>query len=136
MGSRDDEHVKRREILFSAPHPDPQQAATAAAVLAGMDGVLLAKPLDPLTLEVHYHLGHTCLAQIESTLQARGLHLDNALLVKLKRALAHYTEDTERDNLGCPRGDSNCTTQVFITQYQRRPHGCRDDRPKHWRRYL
>lgn len=136
MGSRDDDHVKRREIHFSAPHPDPHQAATAAALLAGSDGILLAEPADPLTLVIHYDIAHTWLARIEADLQGCGLHLDNSLLIKLKRALAHYTEDTERDNLGCPRGESNCTTQVFITRYQRRPHGCRDDRPKHWRRYL
>jgi hypothetical protein len=26
--------------------------------------------------------------------------------------------------------------QVFIKQYLKRSHGCRDERPEHWRNYL
>jgi len=136
MGSHQDDRVKRREIQFSTLHPDPCQADTAATILQGMEGIVLAEARDPVTLWVHYHIEHTCLAQLETLLGSHGLHLDNNLLGKLKRALAHYTEETQRDNLGCPRGDSNCTTKVFISSYTRREHGCRDERPKHWRRYL
>ncbi len=41
-----------------------------------------------------------------------------------------------RENCGCKRGDSNCTTRVFAKRYQALEHGCRDHRPEHWRRYL
>jgi hypothetical protein len=54
----------------------------------------------------------------------------------MRRALVHYTEQTQRMNMGCDRGDPNCTVKVFISRYQQREHGCRDDRPQHWRRYL
>lgn len=136
MGSHDDDRIKRREILFSTPHADPQQAHTAARLLTGMDGMLLVQARTNDTLWLHYHIKHTSLIQIETRLSAHGLHLDNSLLSKLKRALAHFTEENQRDSLGCPRGEANCTTKVFISRYQRREHGCRDDRPKHWRRYL
>jgi len=136
MGSRNDDRVKRREIQFSTLHPDPRQAETAAIILEGVEGILLAEARDPVTLWVHYHIEVICLTHVEALLGSHGLHLDNNLLGKLKRALAHYTEETQRDNLGCPRGDSNCTTKVFISSYRRREHGCRDERPKHWRRYL
>lgn len=136
MGIQDDDRVKRREIQFNALHPDPRQADTAAAILEGVEGVLFVQATDALTLWVHYHVEHICLAHIEDLLGQHGLHLDNNLLFKLKRALARYTEETQRDNLGCPHGDSNCTTKVFISSYRRREHGCRDERPKHWRRYL
>lgn len=136
MGNSDQDRVKRREIIFSGPHPDPQQAATAAALLQGMDGILLAEARTPLLLAVHYQIEYTCLAYLENLLQNHGLHIDNNLMAKLKRALAYYTEENQRDSLGCPHGDSNCTTKVFISHYRRREHGCRDDRPKHWRRYL
>jgi hypothetical protein len=136
MGTRDDDRVKRREIQFSTLHPDPRQAHTAATLLEGLEGILYLEARAPLTLWVHYHLEYTCLANLEQVLDAHGLHLDNTLLFKLKRALAHYTEQTQRENLGCPRGDTNCTTKVFISSYQRRVHGCRDERPEHWRRYL
>jgi hypothetical protein len=131
-----DDRIKRREIVFSSLHPDPRQAETAAALLEGVEGILLAEPRTPHSLWIHYHIEITCLADIETLLGSSGFHIDNNLLNKLKRALAYYTEDTQRDNLGCPRGESNCTTKVFISSYRRREHGCRDDRPKHWRRYL
>ena len=136
MGYQDDDRIKRREIVFSALHPDPHQAATAAALLEGVEGILLAEPRGPATLWIHYHLECTCLADIEKLLSSSGFHIDNNLLGKLKRALAYYTEETQRRNLGCPHGDSNCTTKAYINRYRRREHGCRDDRPKHWRRYL
>lgn len=136
MRNHADDRIKRREIIFSALHPDPRQAETAAALLEGVEGVLLAEARDPITLWVHYHIEYTCLAHLEELLSGSGFHIDNNLLSKLKRALAHYTEETHRGNLGCPRGDANCTTKVFISSYRRREHGCRDERPKHWRRYL
>lgn len=136
MGYQDDDRIKRREIIFSTLHPDPRQAATAAALLEGVEGILLAEARDAVTLWIHYHLEATCLAEIEALLSGSGFHIDNNLLGKLKRALAHYTEETQRHNLGCPQGDSNCTTKAYITSYRRREHGCRDGRPKHWRRYL
>ena len=75
-------------------------------------------------------------AEIETALTEAGYHLSSRLLYKLKRALHYYTEETERANNGCPRGDSNCTQRIFISHYGRHAHGCRDHRPDHWRKYL
>jgi len=128
--------IKQREIAFCPLHPDPRQAHSAADVLGGMEGVRdLHVPRDTV-LRVEYELLRITLEDIEQLLGQRGFHLDNSLLHKLRRALYHYTEDTERENLGCPKGESNCTAKVFISSYRRREHGCRDERPDHWRRYL
>ncbi|WP_231892822.1 hypothetical protein [endosymbiont of unidentified scaly snail isolate Monju] len=54
----------------------------------------------------------------------------------MRRALIKYTEETQCINLGCEGGESNCTVKIFINRYLHRTHGCRDDRPQHWRRYL
>jgi hypothetical protein len=128
--------IKRRDIAFCTLHPDREQAHTAAAVLEPVAGVLQLEVATAALLRVEYHLLRITLADIEDLLEARGFHLDNGLLVKLKRALYHYTEETQRTNLGCAKGESNCTQKVFATSYKRRDHGCRDDRPDHWRRYL
>lgn len=136
MNSRETGLIKQREVAFCMLHPDPRQAHTAGAVLEGLDGILSLDIPDPSLLKVRYDLLRLSLNEIETLLSDRGFHLDNSLLSKLRRALYHYTEDTERQNLGCPQGDSNCTTKVFISSYQRREHGCRDERPNHWRRYL
>lgn len=136
MTSRENGLIKQREVIFCMLHPDPRQAHTAAAVLDGVEGILHLEVPDPAMLKVRYDLLRLTLQQIETLLSERGFHLDNSLMNKLLRALYRYTEDNERQNLGCPAGDSNCTTKVFISSYQRREHGCRDERPNHWRRYL
>ncbi|MEJ2646495.1 MAG: hypothetical protein P8180_16570 [Gammaproteobacteria bacterium] len=136
MTSSDTELVKRREVWFRGPHPDPHQARTAAVVLSELHGVVHVQAVSPVLAHVHYDVTILTLQIIEQTLQDVGLHLDNSLLVKLKRALYAYTEEAQRDSLGCRKGQTNCTQRVFVTHYQNRPHGCRDERPEHWRRYL
>ena len=136
MASSTTDLVKRREVWFRGPHPDPHQARTAAIVLSELHGVVHVQAVSPVLAHVHYDVTVLTLQVVEQTLQDVGLHLDNSLLVKLKRALYAYTEEAQRDSLGCPKGQTNCTQRVFVTHYQSRPHGCRDERPEHWRRYL
>jgi hypothetical protein len=136
MEQESDNLRKQREIAFCTLHPDTDQAGSAAALLSQTEGILLARRLDEVTLQVHYHLLAITLAEIELLLEARGYHLDNRLVHKIRRALFHYTEETQRANLGCAKGDSNCTQKIFATTYRKRSHGCQDDRPDHWRRYL
>ena len=127
---------KRREIAFSTLHPNPDQPGSAAVLLVDIEGIIEVRIVDGSTLKVHYHLAHICLADIEAVLMEEGFHLDNRLVYKVKRALFHYTEETQRANLGCPHGDQNCTEKVFVNRYRSRDHGCQDDRPEHWRHYL
>lgn len=126
--------IKRREILFQAVHPDPEQARTAAGLLAGVDGILELAAVSATHLALSYDLGRVCLRDIERALEAAGFHLDNSLLSKLRRAVWYFAEDTQRANLGCedPR---NCSRRVFVDAYQQHAHGCRDDRPEHLRQY-
>lgn len=135
MDSGGDSLYKRREIAFCTLHPDPDQPGSAAALLIEVDGVERVEVVDNAIVEVHYHLLATCLADIEQLLERNGFHLDNRLVHKIRRALYHYTEETQRANLGCAKGE-NCTQKVFVNRYRKREHGCQDDRPEHWRRYL
>jgi hypothetical protein len=136
METQGEDLHKRREIAFCTLHPDPNQAGSAAALLLEIDGVHRVEVIDAGTLAVHYHLLAVCLADIETLLQHNGFHLDNRLVHKVKRALYHYMEETQRANLGCANGEANCTQKVFVNRYRKREHGCQDDRPEHWRRYL
>lgn len=136
METQDESLYKRREIVFCTLHPDPDQAGSAAALLLDIEGVHRVEVVDAASVEVHYHLLMICLADIEGLLEQNGFHLDNRLVYKIRRALYHYTEETQRANLGCARGESNCTQKVFVNRYRKREHGCQDDRPEHWRRYL
>ena len=128
--------IKCREIAFAALHPDPAQARTAALMLADIQGIIKTLAVSPTLLQVNYHVLHVSLEQIEEGLVEVGFHLSSRLIYRVKRALFYYTEETQRANNGCPRGSGNCTQKIFINRYSSMDHGCRDHRPKHWRKYL
>lgn len=136
MDIPEDQRLKHREIAFRELHPNPDQAQTAARFLAGIDGVLASEAVSTIVVRVCYDVLAVTLKELEDALRDLGLHLDNRLFLRLKRALYYYTEETLRANCGCPHGTSNCTRKVFATRYQQIEHGCRDQRPEHWRRYL
>ncbi len=130
--------VKHREIGFRTPHPDPHQAQTAMLLLSDLEGVLqvsVAQP-DADSLVVSYDVARIDLHTIETQLRRLGLHLDNSLLANLRRALYYYTEDNERQALAVHDDQEHATREVFMRCYRCRVHGCRDQRPEHWRTYL
>lgn len=136
MSEQDSEHIRHRELVFASVHEDPHQARSAMLLLNDIQGIENLELIDDLHLRVSYRIEFVCLRLVEEALAYAGFHLDNSLLSKLKRALYYYSEDVQRDNLGCERGEHNCIQKVFIARYQHLRHGCRDDRPEHWRRYL
>lgn len=136
METPDPDRIKQRQIHFRDLHPERNDARTAANFLAEVDGVLSAEPLTPIVLELTYDLRKICLEEIDEGLGELGLHLDGALLFRLMRSLAYYTEGTYRENHGWTGGDRNCTKRVFAKRWEGLEHGCRDPRPEHWRRYL
>lgn len=127
--------LKHREISFSPLHPDPNQAQSAMLLLADLMGIESLHQLQSHRLAISYSIDQLTLQDIESALIDTGFHMDNSLLIKLKRALVYYSEETQRSNMGCDKGNSNCTRKVFTEQHKRRNHGCRDERPHHWRIY-
>jgi hypothetical protein len=136
MDISDADRIKTREIPFQEIHPDPHQAGTAARFLRDVEGILETDPTAPTILRVTYDVLVTTLQEIEEGLTELGLHIDNRLMHRVKRALYYYTEETLRANCGCHQGEHNCTKKVFAKRYELIEHGCRDDRPEHWRRYL
>ena len=103
-------------------------------LFADIHGIEDLNLLSPTSLLVSYDVHTLTLDMLEAVLIELGYHLDNNLLAKIKRALFHYTEETERANLGITKTSKDFSS-VFIEDYQRHPHGCRDERPKHWRQY-
>ena len=126
---------KQREVLFDELHPDPNQAHSATLAINELNGIEQIDVHSPTRMVVHYQLSQITLADIEFVLRELGYHLDGSLMSKMKRALYAYTEETERANHGYTSSQQS-TRDVFIKQYQKRPHGCRDPRPSHWRDYL
>lgn len=118
MSERDPERIRHRELVFAPLHEDPHQARSALLLLNDLPGVVNLVLIDDLHLRVSYQLDTVSLRMIEDVLAELGFHLDNSLLSKLKRALYHYSEDVQRDNLGCAHGEHNCVQKVFVNRYQ------------------
>jgi len=136
MNVDESELIKQRQVFFAELHPDPNQAQTAADLLLGIEGIISASAESPILLNVRYNVMQISLEQIEMGLVETGFHLSSKLLCALKRALYYYTEETQRANSGCPRGDANCTKKIFVVRYAHKDHTLRDHRPEYWRKYF
>ena len=118
-----------------SPQRDHDPAASAIALLNDIEGIIETAHLHPFGIHVTYHLAKITLSDIEDALQEVGFHLDNSVLSKLKRALFYYAEDTQLANLGYDHSESKSTLEIFINRYNQLQHGCRDERPVHYRHY-
>lgn len=132
------EPIKHRDIGFRDPHPDPQQAQSALLVLADIEGILRVSIADQKrnVISISYNLSQIDLSIIEFLLIEMGFHLDNSLLAKIKRALYYFTEENQVQNLGGQQQQDHTTRDIFMRCYRCKSHGCRDERPDHWRKYL
>ncbi len=126
--------TKRRDILFSRFGKNQNQAKSAIFLLADVEGVLDLKYLSETQLFITYDIRLLTMEIILEALESVGFQLDQSLLSKVKNALYAYTENTLRENLGI--STSKMIRDIFVQGYQRRLHGCRDQRPVHWRHYL
>lgn len=142
--------TKQRDIIFSSSHAKKKrqdnielksryhigddQAKSAIFLLADVDGVLDLKYINETHLLITYDVRALTLDSILTALDSLGFSLDDGLLTKIKNALFIYTEETLRENLGI--AGSKATRDIFMDDYKRRSHGCRDLRSTYWRRYL
>ncbi len=134
----DFELIKHREISFRGPHVDMHQAQSAILLLSDVEGVVSVNLLDSRRVSISYDIRQLTLQEIDQALREVGFHIDNNLLYKLKFALYAYTEAVQRANLGLTPEEcsGNCAQKIFVQHYRKRAHGCRDERPAHWRQYL
>jgi len=135
MPEQNPELLKQREINFAALSDDTNPAASAAELLDGLAGIVWLKAAHNTQLLVEFDLSCVSLRQLEDALITVGYHLDNSILNKIKRALYHYTEETQLANMGDDHAESKSTTQIFISSYIQRRHDCRDERPSYYRHY-
>lgn len=123
---------KQRDIHFHAIPTD--QATQAARLLSRLDDLhVTAKPSE-LAITVHYEITRWSLISIEEHLAEAGFHLDGSLLHRLKRALIHYTESVQLENLHHPEREYK-TKEVYIHAWEHHPHGDYDETPEELREY-
>jgi hypothetical protein len=135
MSSTNEELIKHREICFMSPQADNNPADSAIALLNEIEGILETHHSNEYNISVTYELGKITLSDIEDILQEVGFHLDNSIISKLRRALFYYAEETQLANMGYEHAQSKSTLEIFINRHNQLPHGCRDERPTHLRRY-
>jgi hypothetical protein len=135
MSATNSDLIKHREIHFMSPQAGNNPAASASTLLLEIDGILEVEQSNAYSIVLSYDLSKITLNDIEDVLMEVGFHLDNSILSKLKRALFYYAEETQLANLGYDHADSKSTLEIFINRHSHLPHGCRDVRPAHLRRY-
>jgi hypothetical protein len=128
-----DNDSKNRDIVFSAL--PLEQASQAARLLARLAGVQCQVFAAQHRISVQYRLSEYSLLELETRLQDAGFHLDNAILQKIKRALAHYCEEVQFDNQTIPEHNIK-SRDVYVQVWDKHPHGDHDDTPEELRRYL
>ncbi|HEC20109.1 MAG TPA: hypothetical protein ENI97_12285 [Gammaproteobacteria bacterium] len=136
MDTPNSDFIKTREIHFRNVDPASNDAREAMRLLMGVDGIKKIRALSESCIQVSYDLRTLTLQTLETALAEVGFHLDNNLLVKMKRALFYYTEETQLLNLGYRHDQASSTLDIFVNCYQQREHGCRDERPEYLRHYL
>ena len=124
--------TKTREICFS-DFPKGQ-AEQALLLLSGLDDVEVQLSSRKNAITISYNILHYTLQGIENALISQNFHLDNNLLQKIKRALAYYCEEIQRENLKVPERPQK-SQQVFVHAYEHHPHGDHDETPPEWREY-
>lgn len=133
MKPHPDQHQQHREIVFSALPTD--QAVQAARILNRIVGVTAQAYPREHRIAVQYDVTEHCLLELETILSDIGFHLDNHILQKIKRALAHYCEEVQCDNLNIPEHNLK-SREVYVKVWEKHPHGDHDDTPEELRRYL
>lgn len=135
MTATNNDLIKHRDIHFMSPQAGNNPAQAALILLHDLDGIHEVRANDEYCISVGYDLSKITLNDLEDMLMEVGFHLDNSILSKLKRALFYYAEDTQLANLGYDHANSKSTLEIFINRHSQLPHGCRDERPVHLRRY-
>lgn len=133
MKAQTDLKLQHRDIVFSALPTD--QAVQAARLLGRIVGVSVQAYPSEHRVSVQYSVSEHTLLKLETLLMEAGFHLDNHILQKIKRALAHYCEDVQYDNLNIPEHNIK-SRDVYVKVWEKHQHGDHDETPEELRRYL
>lgn len=126
------DNEKDRQLSF-APLP-VGQAKDASLLLHDLPHLTVLNTVGETGLLIRYELPFYTLEKIEFALIDQGFHLDNSLLNKLRRALIHYLETMQCQNMTQPEQSAR-SKRIFAQVYEHHAHGDHDDTPPEWRDY-
>ena len=123
---------KQRDIVFDSLPTD--QAVQAARLLNRLPAVEAQAIPEAHSVVVNYQVTQWCLEELEAQLLQAGFHLEGSILQRIRRALVHYTEAIQRENLHFPEREHK-SKEVFIHAWTHHPHGDHDETPEELREY-
>ena len=124
----DFEHYRCRHIYLKQSDDRPKQAAAACEAVAGIEGILLAAPIDANNIHLIYSLNHFSFEMISELLDELGFELEDSILLSLRNTIYQYLEENARDNM-------NIDVTEFVekpSEEQEIPHQSPD---KYWEDY-
>ena len=124
----DFEHYRCRHIYLKQSDDRSKQAVAACEAFAGMEGILLAAPIDANNIHLIYSLNHFSFEMINEVLDELGFELEDSILLSLRNTIYQYLEENARDNM-------NIDVTEFVekpSEEQEIPHQSPD---KYWEDY-
>jgi len=129
------EHADTERVRQLSFTPVPAgQAKEALILLHDLPHLVVLGTVGDNGLLIRYELPFYTLEKIEIALIDQGFHLDNALFTKLRRALIHYCENVQCQNMAQPEQRERAR-RIFAQVYDHQAHGDHDDTPPEWREY-
>ena len=95
----DFEHYRCRHIYLKQSDQESKQAEAACNAVAGMEGILLAAPIDIHNIHLIYSLNHFSFEMISDLLKELGFECEDSILISLRNTIYQYLEDNARDNM-------------------------------------
>jgi hypothetical protein len=107
----DTDHYRCRLIYLRESADQSKQAGVACDKLAGIEGILLAAPVDQHSIHLIYSLDHLSFELIIDLLNELGFEMDDSILLSLQKTIYQYLDTNARENM-----------HVDVSQFEEEPH--------------
>ncbi|MFV2030880.1 MAG: hypothetical protein ACC663_00160 [Gammaproteobacteria bacterium] len=122
------EHYRCRHIYLKASDEASKQAEAACHAVAGIEGILLAAPIDTSSIHLIYSLNYFSFELIIDLLGELGFECENSVLLSLRNTIYQFLEENARDNMAL---DTLCFEEK-LPEHQDIPHQSTE---KYWEDY-
>jgi len=124
----DTDHYRCRLIYLTEVADQSKQADAACDALAGIEGILLAAPVDQYSIHLIYSLDHLSFELIIDLLNELGFEVDDSILLTLQKTIYQYLDTNARENMHIDVGQF----EEKPTEIPEIPHQSSD---KYWEDY-
>jgi hypothetical protein len=95
----DTDHYRCRLISLRQTDDLTKQAEAACETLAGIEGVLLAAPVDQYNIHLIYSLDHLSFELVIDLLNELRFEMDHSILLALQKTIYQYLDTNARENM-------------------------------------